>query len=35
VTLPLRATNEYEHDALRTSSGHVLDSLLRMLHGQA
>lgn len=29
------ATNEYEHDGLRASSGRVLDRLLRMLHDQA
>lgn len=32
--LRLWATNEYEHDGLRVSSGRVLDHLLRMLHGQ-
>jgi pimeloyl-ACP methyl ester carboxylesterase len=32
--LRLWATNEYEHDGLRASSGRVLDRLLRMLHGQ-
>ncbi|MEZ0109685.1 pimeloyl-ACP methyl ester carboxylesterase [Catenulispora sp. EB89] len=32
--LRLWATNEYEHDGLRTSGGRVLDHLLRMLRGQ-
>ncbi len=32
--LRLWATNEYEHDGLRVSSGRVLDHLLRMLRGQ-
>ncbi|MEZ0110986.1 hypothetical protein ABH920_005001 [Catenulispora sp. EB89] len=32
--LRLWATNEYEHDGLRVSSGRVLDRLLRMVRGQ-